>query len=119
MSTKENPKKAEPKFKINLTDHNIDELKAKHKKVKLIAVHTRDGQRHEFLIVRPNQSITDALTKNVMSEKPHKNREIFRNSCIIDGDKDVFDTDMDVQNKVIEKIMDLFDSNLEVDEKEL
>lgn len=112
-------KKGLEKFSINTDELPIDDWKKKFKKVKLIAVHTKDGQRHEFVIARPTQSIMDALMRGVNDNKMHKNREVFRNSCVLAGDKEVFDSDMDVQNKIIEKIMDLFDNNLEVEEKEL
>jgi hypothetical protein len=104
---------------VNTDEFPIDQWKEKHKRVKLITVTARDGFTHQFIIGRPTQSMMDSMTKNILDVKPAKNRDVFRNSCVLAGDKNLFDQDMDVQNKVIEKIMDLFDNSLEVEEKEL
>lgn len=113
------PKTKEQKFKLNPAEFPIDEWKEKYGRVKIISVADSKGDKHDFIIVRPTQTIMDSLLKGVQDSKMHKTREIFRNSCVMAGDKEVFDKDIDVRNKVIEKIMDLFDNNLEVEEKEL
>lgn len=103
---------------VQLSEHPIDEWKEKHKVVKLITVAKKDGSKHQFVIGRPTLSMMDMIGKYVNDQKPHKMREVLRNSCVLAGDKSLIDTDDDIRNTVFERITELFEK-LETEEKEL
>lgn len=103
---------------LQLSELPIDEWKAKHKVVKLITVKAKNGSKHQFVIGRPTISMMDMLSKYINEQKPHKMREVLRNSCVLAGDKQMLDDDDDIRNSVFDRITELFEK-LEIEEKEL
>lgn len=103
---------------LQLSELPIDEWKAKHKVVKLITVKAKNGSKHQFVIGRPTISMMDMLSKYINEQKPHKMREVLRNSCVLAGDKQMLDEDDDIRNSVFDRITELFEK-LEIEEKEL
>jgi ribosomal protein S3AE len=108
----------QPNTTVDESTLDLDALKKKHKVVKKLTVVAKDGSKHEFVVVRPTLQHFDMITKNIQDSKPHKVREILRNSCVIAGDKNVLDTDDDVRSNVFERISEMYEK-LEVEEKEL
>lgn len=103
---------------LQLSELPIEDWKAKHKVVKLITVKAKNGTKHQFVIGRPTLAMMDMLSKYINEQKPHKMREVLRNSCVLAGDKQLLDDDDDMRNSIFDRITELFEK-LEVEEKEL
>lgn len=97
---------------------NINDWKTKHKTVKVITVISKLNGKLPFIIGKPTAQVLDAIAKYDTEGKPHKVNEVLINSCVLAGDKHLFNEDVDLKNAVLLRVTDMLE-RLEVEEKEL